>query len=91
MGHLVAGHQLPESIGSRIVGRPFVEHQLSAEQQRARDGPRAHHPAEVGEPEEAVARPEVEAVREVLRALDREAAVDVDGALWPCRSCPTCR
>ena len=48
-----------------------------------RDRPRAHHPAEVGEPEQGVATPEIELVGEVLRALDREAPVDVDGALRP--------
>ncbi len=42
-----------------------------------------HHPAEVGEPEQGVAPRQVERVGEVLRGLDREAAVDVDGTLRP--------
>ena len=42
-----------------------------------------HHPADVGEPEQAVVLADVEAVRHVLRRLDGEAAVDVHGALRP--------
>ena len=79
----MARQPAPKSVGRGVVGRAFVEHQLGAEQQRTGDCPRTHHPAEVGEPEQAVAGPEVEAVGQVLRALDREAAVDVDGALGP--------
>ncbi len=77
----MAFDQRPQPVGTREVGRAFVEHEPRAEHQRPGDRPRTHHPAEVGEPEQRVARAEVELVRQVLRGLDREAAVDVDGAL----------
>ncbi len=67
--------------GPGKVGRPFVQHQPRPEQQRSGDGPRAHHPAEVGEPQQGVPLGQVERVGEVLGRLDREAAVDMDGAL----------
>ena len=73
----------PQAVRSGEVRRALVEHQPGAAQERPGDRPGAHHPAEVGEPEEAVAGAEVEVVGEVLRGLDREAAVDMDGALGP--------
>src|SRR3954471_3467563 len=79
----VAGDHGPEPVGGGGVWRALVQHQLGAKQQRARDRPWTHHPTEIREPEEAVAGAEVEAVREILRALDREAAMDVHGTLRP--------
>ena len=67
--------------GSGIVRRALVDHERRAEHQRPADRPRPHHPAHVGQPEERVVLLNVEEVRHVLRALDREAAVDVDRAL----------
>ena len=91
MGDPVARDERPEPVRPREVGRALVQHEPGAEQQRPRDRPRTHHPAEVGEPEQAVAATEVELVGEVLGALDREAAVDVDGALRPAGRARTCR
>ena len=53
--HQVAIDKGPEPIRSREVGRALVQHQSRAPEQRAGDRPRAHHPAEVGEPEQGVA------------------------------------
>jgi len=52
-----------------------------AERKRPEDEPGAHHPADVGVPEDRVIGPDVEPVRHVLRGLDREAAVHVNRAL----------
>ena len=75
--------QRPEAVGAGEVRCALVEHEPRAEQQRPRDRPGTHHPAEVREPEQRVAAAEVELVGQVLRALDREAAVHVDRALRP--------
>ena len=77
------GDERPQPAGIRPVGRALVHHEPGAEQERAADRPRTHHPAEVGEPAQRVAGPQVERVGEVLGGLDREAAVDVDRALRP--------
>ncbi len=77
----MARDQRPQPVGAREVGCALVQHEPSAEHQRPGDRPWAHHPAQVGEPEERVTRSEVELVGEVLGRLDREAAVDVDGTL----------
>ena len=53
--------------------------------------PRPHHPADVGEPEEAVAGLHVEGVAELLGHLREAAGVRVHRALGPARSCPRCR
>ena len=81
MGDPMTRHERPQPAGVGPVGRALVDDQPRAEQQRPADRPRAHHPAEVGEPAQRVARAQVERVGEVLGGLDREAAVDVDGAL----------
>ncbi len=70
-------------IGARVVRGAFVQDEPCAEQQRPGDRPRAHHPAQIGEPEEGVAATQIERVRQILGALDREAAVDVDRTLRP--------
>ena len=85
MRHAVAFDECPQTIRARIVGRSFVEHERRAEQQRPGDRPRPHHPTQVGEPEQHVAAAQVEAVGEVLGALHRKAAVDVDGPLRSAR------
>ena len=77
VGDAVALDHLPDAPGVRVVRRAVVHEQGSAEHQRAAYGPRPHHPANIGVPEEDVARLHVEAVRQVLRALDREAAMRV--------------
>ena len=83
VGHLVALDQRPHPVRCREVGGALVDDESRAEEERAGDRPRAHHPAEVGEPEERVALGQIERMREVLRGLDRESAMDVDGALRP--------
>ena len=77
----VAGGDRPDPVGPREVRRALVHHEPGAEEQRTGDRPGAHHPAEVREPEQAVARSKVERVGEVLGGLDRESAVDVDRRL----------
>ena len=81
MGDAVAGDEAPQAVRTRVVGGALEQDEPGAEEERPGDRPRAHHPAEVGEPEQRVARPQVEGVGEVLGGLDREAAVDVDRAL----------
>ena len=83
MGDPVALDERPQPVRAREVRRALVEHEPRTEHQRPRDRPRTHHPAEVGEPEQRVAGAQVELVRQVLRGLDREAAVDMDGPLGP--------
>ena len=79
-GDAVALGDVPEAVGRGVVGGAVVEGEGGAEHQRAGDGPGTHHPADVGEPEEGVVLLDVEEVGHVLRALDGEAAVDMDGA-----------
>ena len=73
----------PEPIRSGMVRDAVEEHERGADAQRAADGPRTHHPADVGEPEQAVLLADVEAVRHVLHRLDGKPAMDVHGALGP--------
>jgi len=73
----------PQPVRRRVVGRAFVHDERRAAQQGSGDRPGTHHPAQVGDPEEPIPGPQVEDVGEVLRGLDRETAVDVDGALRP--------
>ena len=80
---LVALDDRPQAVRAGVIRGALVEHQAGAEQQRAGDGPRSHHPAEVGEPEQGVARAQVELVREVLGTLDGKAAMHVDRGLRP--------
>ena len=73
----------PEAIRSGMVGHAVEEHERRADAQRAADRPRTHHPADVGEPEQAVVLADVEAVRHVLHRLHGKPAMDVHGALGP--------
>src|SRR5579875_4172638 len=70
----------PDAIRRGIVGSAFVEHGGCTERESADDQPRAHHPAHVCEPEQDFAFAQVEQMREVLRGLQREAGVIMDGA-----------
>src|SRR5690606_4873979 len=63
-----------------IFRRSLVDDDGGAEHEGAGDHPGPHHPAEVGEPEEAVVWVKIETVGEVVRGLDREPGMDVDGA-----------
>src|SRR5262249_51767573 len=84
-GDTVFLDDLPEAIRLRPVRRALVDDERRAERQRRDDRPWAHHPAEVRHPEERIVRLYVKAVRHVLRRLDREAVVRVDGALRAAR------
>ena len=77
----MTGDERPQAPGVGPVGCALVHDEPGAEQEGAADRPRTHHPAEVGEPAQGVARAQVERVGEVLGGLDREAAVDVDRPL----------
>ena len=46
----------PQPVGTGVVGRAVVEHQRPAVGERADDLPRPHDPADVGEPEQPLAR-----------------------------------
>ena len=81
MGDPVAGHDRPQAPRIRMVRGTLEEDQAGTEQEGSMDGPRTHHPAQVGDPAEGVAGAEVEDVGQVVGRLDREAAVDVDRAL----------
>ena len=78
-------HERPEPVGPRIVGRAVVHHQGAARRERADDLPRTHDPPDVGEPEQALARPQVGLERDLLRHLHGEPSVHVHGTLRPPR------
>ena len=63
-----------------MVRRAVVQDDGRAEHQSAGDEPGTHHPADVRRPEDHVPLLQVEAVREVLRGLERKPAVDMDCA-----------
>ena len=73
----------PQPVGAGEVGRAVVEHERAAVRERADDLPRPHDPADVGEPEQALARPQVGLERDLFGDLDEEAAVHVHRALGP--------
>ena len=56
----------PQAIGSREVGRAVVQHERAAVRERADDLPRAHDPADVGEPEQPFAGAQVGLERDLL-------------------------
>ena len=80
----------PQPVGTRVVGRAVVEHERAAVRERADDLPRPHDPADVGEPEQPLAGPQVHLERDLLGDLDEEAAVHVHRALRAGRSCRSC-
>ena len=67
--------------GPGWFGAPSYRNTVAPSAVRADDLPRPHDPAEVGEPEQQIARSDVGLVRDLLGDLDEEPAVDVDGAL----------
>jgi hypothetical protein len=79
----VALEHRPEAVRLRIVGRALEEHRGAAGEQGAADQHGPHEPAEIGDPEEPVALAQVEQIGEVVRILDRKAAVGEHGALGP--------
>ena len=62
-------------------GAPSKTRNVPAQARDADHLPRAHHPADVRQPEHAVAGVDVERVAELLRHLREAAGVRVDGAL----------
>ena len=74
---------VPEPVGPGIVGRAVVEHERAAVGERADDLPRSHDPADVGEPEQPLARAQVGLERDLFGDLHEEAAVHVHRALGP--------
>ncbi len=73
-------HERPDAAGVGVIRGAFEHHEASPDQERSADRPRSHHPAEIGDPAQGVSGPQVEGVGQVLRGLDREAAVNVGGA-----------
>ena len=76
------GHR-PHAAGIRVVGGTVVENRGAAEHQAAEDQQRAHHPAHVRHPHDPLGRADVHSEGPVLRALDRQAGVAMDGAFRP--------
>ena len=80
----------PEPIGLGIVGRAVVEHERAAVGERADDLPRPHDPADVGEPEQALARRAGPSGTRPLRRSSRgsrRARAPRPSAGRSCRSC----
>src|SRR4051812_14748497 len=75
VGNLVALDHCPYAIGLGEIGGTVVHKESCAQHQSAADSPRAHHPSDIGVPEEDVARLNVEAMGHVLNAFYGEAAV----------------
>ena len=65
----------------RVIGRAVIQEDGAAEEVIAQDRPRAHHPADVGEPEEEVVVAMVEAEPDLLADLRQASGVGVHGAL----------
>src|SRR4051812_8453581 len=72
--------ELPEPIGPRIVGGAVIKCQRGAVGQSADELPRAHDPAQIGQPEENVVRADIELERDLFGYFDEKAAVYVDRA-----------
>ncbi len=83
MGDRVPLDEVPQAPGVGGVGGAVVEDHRGAVDEGGEDEPRAHHPPHVGHPVDDIARLDVHRVGGVLRGLDGEAAVRVDGALGP--------
>ena len=79
----VALDERPQPVGVGEVGRAVVQHERAAVGERADDLPRAHDPADVGEPEQPLARAQVGLERDLFGDLHEEAAVHVHRALGP--------
>ena len=73
--------RLQDPHGSGKIGRAVVHENGAAEQVVAQNAPRPHHPADVGEPEEAVVRAVVERQPDFLAHLRQASGMGVDGAL----------
>ena len=71
------GGELPQPLG---IGLTVVEHDRGARQQPA-DQEVPHHPAGGGEPEEAIARPEIAVQPRLLQVLEQDAALPLDDRL----------
>ncbi len=82
---LVALDQLPETIGSGIVRDALEEDGGPAVEEPRGDQHRPHQPAQVGQPEQAVARSHVHQVAEVVGALQEKPALREHRALRPAR------
>src|SRR5436190_18620613 len=77
---------LPDPRGRWKIRRAIVDENSSTEVMVADDGPRPHHPADVGEPEEAIARLVIESQINFLAHLRKAAGMGVDRALRFARS-----
>ena len=82
-GHPVPLDHLPEPLRHRIIRRPIVQHNGPTEIVIADNLPRAHHPADVGDPPEAVVRLVVERQVDFLGRLRQGSGVGMHRALRP--------
>ena len=80
-GDLVALDDLPQAVGLGPVRRPLVDEVGPPVALDPDELPGAHHPADVGEPEEEVALPEVHGVADLFSHGGEAARVGVDRAL----------
>src|SRR6187399_2693051 len=81
MGDAMSFDHRPDAVRVREVRRTVIHKECRTQHESAADSPRPHHPTDIGVPEEDVTGLNVEAMRHVLCALDREAAVDMLCAL----------
>ncbi len=81
VGGPVGGEERPQPVGPGVVGRAVEEQEGGAVGQPGGEQPRAHDPAEVGEPEHAVAGADVGLEGPLLGHLHGPPAVDVHHAL----------
>ena len=79
--NFVALDKIPDAIGIGEIRRAFKEHNRRAKHQSAADRPRSHHPAKIGIPKERVIVMQIEAVRQIVRRLDRKSGMDMQRAL----------
>src|ERR1700680_3016811 len=75
--------QRPQRVNVRVVRCTVVEDERPAVGKRAEDLPRTHDPTDVGQPEQALASPQVGLERGFFGNLHGEATVYVHRALGP--------
>src|SRR5579885_149352 len=81
MGNLMALNHFPDPVRRGVVRGSFIQEGSGTERKATNYQPWSHHPAHVGEPEHHLIRPKVEQMRHILRRLERETRVIMNGAL----------
>ena len=65
--HFMSSDERPDTIRPWKIGGAIVKHHRRAQQQRAENFPRSHHPAHIGHPEKCFVRVKIKPVPHVLR------------------------